>query len=66
MKRFGSLITLITLSLFSFGQPLVTTPPDKVYGKLFADVQMDRVFADGKTFVDCIPKRKTADIVADY
>src|SRR5579872_2087511 len=40
--------------------------PDKVYGKLFVDVQMNRVFADGKTFVDCIPKRKPADIVADY
>jgi hypothetical protein len=48
------------------GQPIVTTPPDKIYGKLFADVQMDRVFSDGKTFVDCIPKRKPADIVADY
>jgi len=66
MKRFPALLLLLTLSLLSFGQPIVTTPPDKVYGKLFVDVQMERVFPDGKTFVDCIPKRKPADIVADY
>jgi alpha,alpha-trehalase len=67
MKRFaGFVTTLIALSLLGQAQPLVTTPPDKVYGKLFNDVQMDRVFADGKTFVDCIPKRKPTDIVADY
>jgi len=57
MKRFPALLLLLTLSLLSFGQQIVTTPPDKVYGKLFVDVQMERVFPDGKTFVDCIPKR---------
>ena len=67
MKRTpGLLLLLLTLAHLSFGQPIVTTPPDKVYGKLFVDVQMERVFPDGKTFVDCIPKRKPADIVADY
>src|SRR6516225_10993630 len=66
MKRFVCFLLHITLAVLSFGQPIVTTPPDKIYGKLFVDVQMDRVFADGKTFVDCIPKRKPAEIVADY
>ena len=66
MKRFAGFLLFITLSFLSLGQPLVTTPPDKIYGKLFIDVQMDRVFQDGKTFVDCIPKRKPADIVAGY
>ncbi len=40
--------------------------PDKIYGDLFIDVQMQRVFPDGKTFVDCIPKRKPSDIMYDY
>ena len=66
MKRLAGFLFFITLSFLSLGQPIVTTPPDKIYGKLFVDVQMGRVFPDGKTFVDCIPKRKPADIVADY
>jgi alpha,alpha-trehalase len=40
--------------------------PDELYGDLFADVQMSRIFSDSKTFVDCIPKRDPAAIVADY
>jgi alpha,alpha-trehalase len=66
MKRVAGFFLLAFSCCLSFGQPIVTTPPDKIYGKLFVDVQMDRVFSDGKTFVDCIPKRKPADILADY
>ena len=44
-------------------QPL---PPDKIYGQLFTDVQMSKIFPDGKTFVDCIPKRNPKSILADY
>lgn len=40
--------------------------PDKIYGQLFIDVQLQKIFPDGKTFVDCIPKRKVADIMYDY
>jgi alpha,alpha-trehalase len=66
MKRSAGFFLLVITSFLSFGQPIVTTPPEKVYGKLFVDVQMGQVFSDGKTFVDCVPKRKPADIVADY
>src|SRR5882724_7586072 len=67
MKKFTFVISLLLVSLFCFGQGLQTAPPpDKIYGKLFTDVQMNKVFADGKTFVDCLPKRKPADILADY
>jgi alpha,alpha-trehalase len=45
-----------------FAQPT----PDKIYGQLFHDVQMLKVFPDGKTFADCTPKRKIADIMYDY
>ncbi len=41
-------------------------PPDVLFGDLFKRVQMDQVFADGKTFVDMIPKRSAAEIMADY
>ena len=40
--------------------------PDELYGDLFRDVQLKRIFPDNKTFVDCTPKRKPADIVKDY
>jgi alpha,alpha-trehalase len=33
--------------------------PLRLYGQLFIDVQMNRVFGDGKTFVDAVPKRLT-------
>lgn len=41
-------------------------PPDKIYGRLFTDVQMNRIFPDNKTFVDCVPKRDPQAIVSDY
>jgi alpha,alpha-trehalase len=66
MRRSAGFLLLVVSSFLSFGQPIVTTPPDKIYGKLFVDVQMEQVFPDGKTFVDCVPKRKPADIVTDY
>ncbi len=33
---------------------------------LFEDVQEAKIFPDGKTFVDCVPRRNTAAILADY
>ena len=41
------------------------TPAD-LYGALFRAVQLGRVFPDGKTFVDAVPKRGPAAILADY
>ncbi len=40
--------------------------PDQVFGSLFHDVQMGHVFADSKTFVDCVPKHAPAEILARY
>jgi alpha,alpha-trehalase len=40
--------------------------PDIIYGQLFKDVQLQRIFPDGKTFVDCTPKRNPKEIVAGY
>lgn len=44
----------------------MTATPDELYGPLFVDVQVRRIFPDNKTFVDCIPKRPPGEIVADY
>ncbi|WP_309547115.1 trehalase family glycosidase [Spirosoma foliorum] len=40
--------------------------PDQLFGTLFQDVQLGHVFADSKTFVDCVPKLAPADLVALY
>jgi alpha,alpha-trehalase len=66
MRRHFALVFGVLLFRGMIHAQIVPQSPDKIYGELFRDVQMDRVFPDGKTFVDCIPKRKPADIVADY
>jgi alpha,alpha-trehalase len=40
--------------------------PSQLYGQLFEDVQMQRVFPDSKTFVDAIAKDAPAIIVSRY
>ena len=41
------------------------TPAD-LYGPLFEAVQAGRIFPDGKTFVDAVPRSPVAEIMADY
>jgi alpha,alpha-trehalase len=64
MKKIFSLPVACLFVMTLSAQKVQT--PDQVYGQLFNDVQVSRIFPDNKTFVDCIPKRKPADIVADY
>ncbi len=40
--------------------------PAELYGPLFARVQESGILADGKTFVDAVPMRPIADIMADF
>ncbi|MEM6772925.1 MAG: trehalase family glycosidase, partial [Bacteroidota bacterium] len=40
--------------------------PDQLFGELFRRVQMERIFADGKTFVDMIPKASSEVIMKAY
>ena len=51
-------------------QPAVSaefnSSPEDLYGPLFQAVQLERVFADGKTFVDLIPRDSPAAIMAAY
>src|SRR5690606_7770115 len=43
-----------------------TLSPADRYQELFVDVQMGRVFADSKTFVDCTPRRHPEQILDAY
>ena len=61
--------TPATKEITSSEQASITTsylPPSELYGQLLFDVQMEKVFEDGKTFVDCIPKISPDSIVALY
>jgi alpha,alpha-trehalase len=60
------LIPFLLFTAIVRGQFLQPPTPDKIYGDLFVEVQMQKVFPDGKIFVDCIPKRKPVDIMYDY
>jgi alpha,alpha-trehalase len=40
--------------------------PDEALGQLFEDVQNRRVYGDGKTFVDLIPRRRMKHIQQEY
>lgn len=64
MKKMLLLVFCVSYLLGTVAQLPAT--PDKIYGELFKDVQMNKVFPDGKTFVDCIPKRNPKDILYDY
>lgn len=48
--------------------PIVARPqsPQDLYGTLFVEVQTKRIFQDGKTFVDAVPKREPDAIMSDY
>jgi len=40
--------------------------PDEIFGELFRDVQMARIFEDSKTFSDCIPNTSAEKILHEY
>jgi alpha,alpha-trehalase len=40
--------------------------PGQLYGELFRQVQLQRIFGDGKTFADAVPKRSVSAIMTDF
>lgn len=60
------LFLFLLLTSFTRAQFLQPATPDKIYGDLFIEVQMKKVFPDEKTFADWVPKRKSVDIMYDY
>ncbi|MDR3653134.1 MAG: trehalase family glycosidase [Paludibacter sp.] len=65
MKKLLTLTLVGFLYLFVFSQKRVSAP-DIIYGQLFRDVQLQSVFPDNKTFVDCTPKKDPQEIVDNY
>jgi len=55
--------TLVFSCLCAYSQ---SDTPATLYPGLFEAVQMQQVYADGKTFVDATPRRSTASILKDY
>ncbi|PAX07617.1 trehalase [Sphingomonas lenta] len=72
--RFIPYAVVLLIACAAVGAPAQTSPapteqartPADLYGELFRAVQLGRVFPDGKTFVDVVPKRPPAAIMADY
>lgn len=60
------MLVLLYFFIVPFCHAQTVSTPDKLYGQLFTDVQMSRIFRDSKTFVDCIPKREPQKIFTDY
>ena len=50
----------------SMHDPKAFQNPDELYGDLFDSVQLNSVFSDSKTFVDCIPKTDVDNILTSY
>ncbi|MEM6397322.1 MAG: alpha,alpha-trehalase TreF [Bacteroidota bacterium] len=44
----------------------IPQPPNELYGPLFRQIQMGRLFPDGKTFVDVVPKVSPDSIMRAY
>jgi alpha,alpha-trehalase len=63
-----SMILAVCLATPGLGTQAVAQveSPSELYGELFEDVQMQRVFPDSKTFVDAIAKDAPAIIVQRY
>lgn len=50
-----ALLLFLTLWLCAPVPAQTIKPPDELYGRLFRAVQLSGIFADNKTFVDCVP-----------
>jgi alpha,alpha-trehalase len=67
MRKWRSFLAVGLLSLLVAGSPgQAQSSPADLYGALFERVQMDKLFPDGKTFVDAVPRSAPDAIMAAY
>jgi len=66
MRRIRVVISLIVALVIATAAVGQDKTPSQLYGQLFEDVQMQRVFPDGKTFVDAVPHDAPATIMQRY
>ena len=69
----GGILGVLLAAATALGQavspevpPADIVPPSVVYGALYRDVELQRIFPDSKTFPDLIPDAPPSDIVAEY
>lgn len=60
-----TLVAVMAATTLTAAQAPDATPAD-LYGPLFEAVQLGKVFSDGKTFVDAMPRLPVDEIMADY
>lgn len=65
MRKFYFFILLLATTWSALAQPQPLTPRQR-YDSLFVNVQLQSVFPDGKTFVDCIPLSDPDSILSRY
>ena len=63
-KNTAILFVMQAMGLVCIAQPVKA--PDLLYGSLFTDVQMHRIFPDNKAFADATPKQSPVKIMAQY
>lgn len=68
MKRLNLFVSAMALSCAAVaGNPAQAQPsPAELYGDLFQRVQVEKLFPDGKTFVDATPRSAPQEIMAAY
>src|SRR4051812_27602939 len=59
-------LIVLLVQLMSCSETKQKSAFDFYTSELFKDVQLNSIFPDSKTFVDCTPKRDIAEIVDDY
>jgi alpha,alpha-trehalase len=63
VRLFTGLIVALVIATAALAQ--VETPA-QLYGQLFEEAQIERVFSDGKTFVDAVPRDAPAMVMQRY
>ncbi len=67
VRLIATTLAVLTLASTAQAQGVAKIPtPADTYQELFHQVQTRRIFPDGKTFVDAVPRRAPAKILADY
>ncbi|GAB3634777.1 alpha,alpha-trehalase TreA [Hymenobacter arcticus] len=66
MKRLFLSASLLLAGLAAAAQPTPNPTPRQLYPGLFEAIQMNRVYPDGKTFVDALPTAPPTEVVAAY
>lgn len=67
MKNWLSFVAAGLVSFLALGNPgWAQSSPAELYGDLFQRVQLEKLFPDGKTFVDATPRSDPAAIMAAY